>query len=254
MTKGWILFSAVLLLEVLGGCAAKHPLHEAEAVHQWGYTASYGPQQWGDLEKDFFMCKEGKNQSPVDIADARAVDKKRIAFHYFSAGEHVVIKEHAVQVNYRPGSSVTIDGHMYGLRQFHFRTPGETTIAGKRYPMEAQFLHQDKHGNIAILSVMFEEGAENPEITKIVEVLSKEANVAKKLLHTANALALLPKDVDYYRYNGSLTTPPCSEGVVWVVFKKPVTASRAQIRRLYDEIGHPNDRPVQPINARVILR
>ncbi len=246
---------------LLGGCATKeaqksekHEVHTAHATHHWGYEGAYAPLHWGDLEPEYFMCKEGINQSPVDITDTRAVEKKHIGFRYFIGGDDVIFNEHAVQVNYRPGSFVTIDGHTFELKQFHFHTPSEHTVNGKYYPMEAHFVHADKAGNLAVLALMFKEGAENPEISKILEVLSPKAGVDKKLLHPASASALMPMDVDYYRYNGSLTTPPCSEGVVWIVFKKTVTASPAQIRRFYDEIGHSNNRPVQPINARVILR
>ena len=256
-----LLLSLTAAALLMGGCAAKHtqeksahPVHNAHATHHWGYEGAYGPEHWGDLEEKFFICKEGKNQSPVDITGARAVEKKHIGFRYFIGGDDVVYNGHAVQVNYRPGSTVSIDGHIFELKQFHFHTPSENTIDGKHFPMEAHFVHADKNGNLAVLALMFEEGANNPELDKILQVLSKKEGEDRKLLHPANASALMPMDVDYYRYNGSLTTPPCSEGVVWIVFKKTVTASPAQIRAIRDEIGHPNNRPVQPINARVILR
>lgn len=255
------LVSVVTAAFLLGGCASKnaevapkHALHAEHATHHWGYEGQYGPLYWGTLEPAFHMCKEGKNQSPIDITDTRGVEKKHIGFHYYIGGDDVIYNGHAVQVNYRPGSTVTIDGHTFELKQFHFHTPSENTVDGKHFPMEAHFVHADKEGNLAVLALMFTEGAENAELNKILEVLSPKEGEDRKLIHPANASALMPMDVDYYRYNGSLTTPPCSEGVVWIVFKKSVTASPAQIKRFHDEIGHKNNRPVQPINARVILR
>ena len=244
----------------LGGCAAKHTeakvheIHTAHATHHWGYDGEYGPLHWGDLKPEFHMCKEGKNQSPVNITDTRSIETKHIQFRYFVGGDDVVYNGHAVQVNYRPGSIITIDGHSFELKQFHFHTPSENTLDGKHFPMEAHFVHADKEGNLAVLALFFKEGAENPELNKILESLSPKEGVDTKLKRPANASALMPMDVDYYRYNGSLTTPPCSEGVLWAVFKKQVTASKAQIQRFYDEIGHPNNRPVQPINARLITK
>jgi carbonic anhydrase len=256
-----IILSLATAAILLGGCAAKnapaeqvHAIHTAHATHHWGYEGEVGPLHWGDLEEKYFMCKEGKNQSPVDITGARAVEKKHIGFSYYVGGDDVIYNGHAVQVNYRPGSSVTIDGHKFELKQYHFHTPSENTIDGKHFPMEAHFVHADKNGNLAVLALMFKEGAPNPELDKILEVLSRKKGEDKKMIHPGNASALMPMDVDYYRYNGSLTTPPCSEGVVWIVFKKPVTASPAQIMAIHNEIGHNNNRPVQPINARVILR
>lgn len=253
----WIL-SVTAVAMLMGGCAAKNveteKTHAVHATHHWSYEGETGPLHWGDLKPEYFMCKAGKNQSPVDITDARTVEKKHIGFRYFVGGDDVLFNGHAVQVNYRPGSFVTIDKKTYELKQFHFRTPSENTIDGKHFPMEAHFVHLDKNGNIAVLALMFEEGARNPELDKILEVLPKKVGQKARLKHAANASALMPMDVDYYRFNGSLTTPPCSEGVVWAVFKKTVTASADQIKAFRDELEVPNNRPLQPINARVILK
>ncbi len=253
-----LLISAATAALLFTGCAQKSEsaktLHTAHAAHHWSYSGETGPIHWGDLKPAFFMCKAGKNQSPVDITDARTIEKKHIGFRYFIGGDDVVYNGHAVQVNYRPGSFVTIDGHNYELKQFHFHTPSENTIDGKHFPMEVHFVHADKNGNLAVLALMIKEGAENPELAKVLESLSGKEGEEKKMVHPANASALMPMDVDYYRFNGSLTTPPCSEGVVWIVFKKSVTASPAQIKAIHDVIGFENNRPVQPINARLIVR
>ncbi len=251
-----ILFAGLSVAILISGCASKEKKVEVHpvATHHWSYDTAYGPEHWGDLKPEYHMCKEGKNQSPVDIKDTRHIAKKHIQFRYFVGGENTTYNGHAVEVNYRPGSLVTIDGHTFELKQFHFHTPSEHTVEGKSFPMEAHFVHLDKEGNIAVLGLLFEEGAENPELQKIIEVLSPVEGTVSKLKQPANASALMPMDVDYYRYNGSLTTPPCSEGVLWALFKKSVTASKGQIEQIHKIIGTNNNRPVQPINARLITQ
>ncbi len=259
MKKSIFLLSLSCALLLSTGCSSKEAvvkkdLHALHATHHWSYEGESGPLHWGDLKKEYFMCKEGKNQSPVDITDARNIAKKHIQFRYFIGGKDVIYNGHTVQVNYKKGSFITIDGHTFELKQFHFHTPSENTVNGEHFPMEAHFVHQDKDGNLAVLAVMFKEGEANPELDKIIASLSPKMGVDTPLKNQANASALMPMDVDYYRFNGSLTTPPCSEGVLWAVFKKPVTASKAQINAIAKEIGNPNNRPVQPINARLITQ
>ena len=259
MKRSILALSITAALLLTTGCAnkesvVKKDLHAHHATHHWGYEGESGPLHWGNLKKEYFMCKEGKNQSPVDIKDTRNIEKKHIQFRYFIGGNDVIFNGHAVQVNYKSGSFVTIDGHTFELKQFHFHTPSENTIDGKHFPMEAHFVHKDKEGNLAVLALMFEEGKYNPELAKVIESLSPKIGVDTPMKRAANASALMPTDVDYYRFNGSLTTPPCSEGVLWAVFKKTVTASKEQINAFAKEIGHPNNRPVQPINARLITQ
>ena len=251
-----LIMTFVVAAAIFSGCAGKKEVKHTvrHVTHHWGYQGESGPLYWGNLKPEYHMCKEGKNQSPVDINDTRSIATKHIAFRYFVGGDNVVFNGHAVQVDYRPGSFVTIDGHTFELKQFHFHTPSENTLEGKSFPMEAHFVHVDRAGNIAVLALFFKEGERNAELDKILKALSRKTGEKKMLPRPANASALMPMDVDYYRYNGSLTTPPCTEGVVWVVFKKSVTASPDQIRAFYNMLGHPNNRPVQPINARLITQ
>jgi len=253
-----LFLSTVAVAMLFTGCASKKAEVKKEVrshkVIHWGYEGEGSPIHWGDLKKEYFMCKEGKNQSPVDIKDTRFIEKKHIMFRYYIGGESVVYNGHSVQVDYKPGSFVTIDGHRFELKQFHFHTPSENQIEGKCFPIEAHFVHVDKDGNIAVLALMFEVGEKNLELEKILSVLSPKVGDKKKLSYPANASVLMPMDVDYYRYNGSLTTPPCSEGVLWAVFKKSEKASKEQIEKLMNIVKHPNNRPIQPINARFIVR
>jgi carbonic anhydrase len=253
-----ILLSTIVVVLLTAGCASKKAEVKKEVrahkVTHWGYVGEGSPIHWGDLKKEYFMCKEGKNQSPINIINTKHIEKKHIKFRYYIGGESVVYNGHAVQVDYKSGSFVTIDDHKFELKQFHFHTPSENQIEGKSFPLEAHFVHVDPAGNIAVLALMIEEGAKNIELEKILMALSPKVGDKKKLKYPANASSLMPMDVDYYRYNGSLTTPPCSEGVLWVVFKKSVTASKEQIQTLQRVVKHPNNRPIQPINARTITR
>ena len=247
-----IAVSALLVAGMVGCASKKAPEVKKEPLH-WGYGELNGPLHWADLNPAYHMCKEGKNQSPVDINNTRAIAKKHIRFRYFMGGEKIVYNGHAVEVEYLPGSLITIDGHTFELKQFHFHTPSEHTVEGKHFPMEVHFVHVDKNGNIAVLGLFIEEGAENLELAKLLSAFPLKEGESKKLARLANASALMPMDVDYYRYNGSLTTPPCSEGVLWAVFKKRVTASPAQIAA-FSKIMGANNRPVRPINARLITK
>ncbi len=240
----------------LGAATASVLMAGGHGVH-WGYTGHEGPEHWGDLSDKYIMCKLGKNQSPIDIRTASAfeADLPAIAIDYKSASKEELNNGHTVQVNIVPGSSITVDGIKFELKQFHFHTPSENTIDGKYFPLEAHFVHADANGNLAVIGVMFEYGKENPVIKSIWDRMPEHANDVEKITLSAEEVKnLLPADKDYYRFNGSLTTPPCSEGVRWFVMKQPVTISKAQVKKFAEVMHHDNNRPVQPVNARIILK
>lgn len=223
----------------------------------WGYSGDTGPENWGNLADEYIMCKLGKNQSPIDIKTSNAFDTDlpAIGIDYKSASKEELNNGHTVQVNIVPGSSITVDGIKFELKQFHFHTPSENTIDGKYFPLEAHFVHADENGNLAVIGVMFEYGAKNPVIEKIWEEMPEHAKDVEKLTISAEDVKnILPANRDYYRFNGSLTTPPCSEGVRWFVMKEPVTISKEQVKKFAEVMHHPNNRPVQPVNARIILK
>jgi len=145
-------------------------------------------------------------------------------------------------------------GNTYQLKQFHFHSPSENLIDGKSYPLEGHLVHSDDKGNLAVIGVMFNVGEANPVLSAAWAVMPEKADGKNPLSAPVNAAGLLPSDQDYYRFNGSLTTPPCSEGVTWIVMKQAMTASQAQIDQFSKLMGHPNNRPVQPVNARPVLK
>jgi carbonic anhydrase len=195
----------------------------------------------------------GKNQSPVDLSHFIKADLKPIRFHYQAGGNAVLNNGHTIQVSYAPGSTIELDGHTFELKQFHFHAPSENHINGKPYPMEAHLVHADKDGNLAVVAVMFEEGKENQALSPAWAKMPEKAEGKEALPEPVSAEGLLPADRGYYRFDGSLTTPPCTEGVWWLVMKQPVSASKEQLERFAHVMHHPNNRPIQALNARPVL-
>ncbi len=175
-----------------------------------------------------------------------------LEFHYAVSGYDELNNGHTIQVNYQGGSWLTVDGHNYELKQFHFHAPSENHIHGHEFPMEAHLVHADSEGHLAVVAVMFEAGAENAELKTAWQAMPTHADEHHALTQKISAAALLPAKHDYYHFTGSLTTPPCTEGVNWIVLKQPVTASAAQIAQFSQVMGHPNNRPLQALNKRTV--
>jgi carbonic anhydrase len=240
------------LLVIAGLCMASI-VFAGEKAH-WSYSGHEGPEHWGEMDPKYSICSTGKNQSPVNLTGMVESTLSPIAVNYQAGGTEVLNNGHAIQVNYKPGSTITVNGHAFELKQFHFHSPSENTIEGVSYPMEAHFVHADKDGNLAVIAVMYKEGEKNAELEKAWAHMPEHSGESHALAESVDANILLPQDRAYYRFNGSLTTPPCSEGVLWLVMKSSHTASKEQIEKFTHAMHHPNNRPVQPVNARAILK
>ncbi|HSX49552.1 MAG TPA: carbonic anhydrase [Cellvibrio sp.] len=225
----------------------------AAGSSHWTYSGTDGPVNWAKLTSDFYGCN-GKNQSPIDLTGFIEAELKPIKISYQVGGNEIVNNGHTVQVNYAAGSSISVDGIQFDLKQFHFHAPSENHINGKSYPMEMHLVHADKEGNLAVVALMFEEGAENKTLGKIWSSIPAEADEKSSLTSPFSVAELLPANHDYYRFDGSLTTPPCTEGVRWLVMKNSVSVSKKQVSAFSNVIHHANNRPIQPINARTILQ
>lgn len=223
------------------------------AEHSWGYEGANGPDHWATLSGDFATCATGKNQSPIDLSAVVVGQLPPLSLHYQPASASVIDNGHTVQVNYAPGSYLTLDGQQFELKQFHFHTPSENHIQGQSFPLEGHFVHADKNGNLAVIVVMFKEGEANQTLADIWTQMPTVAGKAVSLNQKVDARQMLPAKQDYYRFSGSLTTPPCTEGVRWIVLKQPQTVSVDQIQALYRVLGHSNNRPVQPVNGRLVV-
>ena len=236
----------------------KTKVQQKQHAAHWGYTGHHAPQYWGSLDPKYTMCSEGVNQSPIDISKNITVKTDhlpKIDFNYHANAKEVLNNGHTIQVNVDPHSSINIDGKHFVLKQFHFHTPSENEIDGRSFPLEAHFVHATKDGKLAVVGVLFELGKPNPTLQAIWDKMPKDAGSKEALdLSSQQIDALLPKSRDYYYFNGSLTTPPCSEGVRWMVLKEYQTISKEQAAQFLDVMHHTNNRPTQPANARKVLK
>jgi carbonic anhydrase len=218
---------------------------------QWSYEGEAGPDSWGKLKPEYATCATGKRQSPIDIRDGFRVDLEPIQFNYRLSEFRVVDNGHTIQVEVG-GSSISLLGKRYDLRQFHFHRPAEERVNGKSFDMVAHLVHRSEDEHIAVVAVLLEKGMEHPLIQTVWNNLPLEKNeyVAPPEL-SIDLAQLLPADRAYYTYMGSLTTPPCSEGVLWLVLKQPQQISPEQLA-IFARIYRHNARPVQANFGRMI--
>ncbi len=219
----------------------------------WSYQGETGAEFWGELDPEFSTCAVGQAQSPIDIQSSAVASFGSLELNYQDTPLSIINNSRTIRVDYQPGSSLTLDGQKYELLQFHFHQPSEHLISGKAYGMEAHFVHQNKAtGDLVVLAVLMSVGKINRALDRVWDNIpwqSDRTEEAEDFIF--NAASLLPENINrYYRYRGSLTTPPCSEIVTWLVLKQPVQVSKLQIARFLEAIGN-NARPVQALNGRV---
>jgi carbonic anhydrase len=216
----------------------------------WTYSGEQGPDHWADLNPSFSTCRSGHEQSPVNLAWRKPSKGRSLRFYYNETPAKIIDNGHTVQVNFSPGSKVDIDGKVFDLVQFHFHTQSEHTLSGKHFPLELHFVHKNDQGQLAVVGVLFQLGKENPWIEKLWKEIPRTKEVETQLKHAAFTPAnLLPEKTTHYHYMGSLTTPPCTEGVNWNVLNTPLEISAEQwsaFKKLYSE----NNRPVQELKSR----
>lgn len=238
---------------------------------QWGYKGNIGPERWGQLSPAFQKCSMGKEQSPINITKSNQESKVALRTQYHPSEAYVmedgatdllldkerflVNTGHGVQLNFHANSNeiVTLNNDVYRLIQFHFHSPSEDRLYGQSFPLEIHFVHQSDKGKVAVIGVFVKAGSENKTIKPMIDLLpiakGKEMLVPNAKFNPAE---LLPETNTYYTFAGSLTTPPCNEGLQWVVLPVAITASPAQIAVIRKESGGMNARPIQPLNHRKI--
>jgi carbonic anhydrase len=231
------------------------PAHAAvphgSADGHWDYAGEQGPQAWGRLKPEYAQCASGERQSPIDIRGGIAVQLEPIQFDYQTTGFSVIDNGHTVQVNLPAGNAITVLGRRFELLQFHFHRPSEERINGRQYDMVAHLVHKDAQGKLAVVAVLLDRGVAQPVIQAVWNALPLEKNEAQAAPGTIDLNKLLPEDRRYYTYMGSLTTPPCSEGVLWMVMKTPVPVSPEQVD-IFAHLYPMNARPVQRVAGRLI--
>jgi len=229
----------------------------------WHYEGDEGPAHWGTISPRFASCLSGRAQSPIDIvAPSRGATTDAIALNFAPASLRIIHHDHVadavntghtIQVNYTDGDTLTVGGRAYQLVQYHFHAPSEHTVNGKQFPMEMHLVHTNAEGQLAVIGVLIAEGAHNAAFDPIWANLPVMKDVEHHLEHVkVDVDALLPQARTTYRYEGSLTTPPCSEGVEWFVMTTPIALSKAQIDA-FTALFHFNSRPVQPLNRRTVV-
>ena len=238
------------------GCAFAiiAPIALAEESAHWSYQGKTGPLHWGEMEHEFAICATGPYQSPINIktASAKKADLEPITFDYKPSALKIINNGHSIQINYDAGSSITVGPKRYQLVQFHFHRPSEEKIDGKAFDMVVHLVHQDGDGKLAVVAVLVRNGDTNPLIETLWKHLPNEKGVEQVVGDTQiDATALLPPNKAYFKFTGSLTTPPCSEDVTWFVLRNPVQFSGQEIAR-FAKVYPMNARPVQPLNGRLV--
>ena len=260
MSAFYCAIAALSLASCSGAESASDTHSDSLAVH-WGYEAHNGPDEWGSMDPDWALCAEGLQQSPIDLANATGVELPPAEIHTPSEQEVEVLNQagvidaldngHTIQINTKSSERMVVGDTAFGLLQFHFHAPSEHTVNGEHFPMEMHFVHQAEDGALAVVGVLIEEGDENPGIAPLWAQLAAAPGTETTVQIPAGfAENVFPgAGSGFYRYDGSLTTPPCSEGVQWYVRKTPTRLSRDQIGAFTASYDH-NNRPVQALGNR----
>ncbi len=217
----------------------------------WAYAGVAGPAAWGAIRPEFKLCGNGQRQSPIDIRDGIAVELETVQFDYRASDFKVIDNGHTVQVNIGNGNSIQVGGRRYELVQFHFHRPAEERINGRSFDMSLHLVHQDAEGRRAVVGLLLERGAPQPVVQTVWNNLPLEKSIEQAGLNPMDLMQLLPSDRGYYTYMGSMTTPPCDEGVLWMVMRQPVTVSQSQLD-IFARLYPMNARPLQSAAGRLI--
>jgi carbonic anhydrase len=246
MMSRLLLMILLLIVGIGTGWAADEP-----APSHWGYEGEESAAHWGMRSSAYMACEAGSHQSPIDISMPRpAQQQERLVFHYRSGLVRALDNGHTIQVNVPPGNGLHLNDRIYYLSQFHFHDPSEHHVDGRAYPMEIHLVHQDRKGHVVVIGLLVETGSPNQSLAELWAMLPmKVGEVGSE--HPFNPQDLIPPNSHHFSYHGSLTTPPCTEGVHWIVLRDPIVMSTQQIVQFVSIIGK-NARPVQPLHGRRI--
>lgn len=232
------------------GHAHAHAQGGGAGLH-WSYAGEGGPAHWAALKPEFATCGSGQRQSPIDIRGGIRVDLEPIRFDYRPSSFSVIDNGHTVQANVAGANSLEVGGRRYDLQQFHFHRPSEERIEGRAAEMSMHLVHRDPEGRLAVVAVLLEQGPAHPAVQLVWNSLPLERHQEQVAPLPLDLNLLLPDDRRYFTYMGSLTTPPCSEGVLWMVLKQPVFLSPQQLA-VFARLYPMNARPVQPLAGRLV--
>lgn len=226
--------------------------HNEQLKAQWDYLGIEGPEHWGILNEEYLTCETGNLQSPINITMSHPGDhQQKIVFYYQTSQIYGLNNGHTIQVAHAAGCRVDLNDRKYKLRQFHFHAPSEHHIKGEAFPMEMHLVHQDIKGRVLVVAVMMKTDAKQPVLSKLWKWLPDQIGKEKSIPLEVRLMDILPTSKDHYAYSGSLTTPPCTEGVQWIVLKEPMHVTQQDVDQFVQIIG-PNARPVQPLRDRQV--
>ena len=224
----------------------------AEGAH-WSYEGAGGPAKWGDLDAANKACSLGSQQSPINIGGVVKSQLPPLKPSWARTADTIVNNGHTIQLNFAEGSKLTLGDTIYSLEQVHFHRPSEHLIGGRSFPMEAHFEHRAESGALAVIGVLLAEGKPNDTFGKIVATMPATPGAAVKADASINPNGLLPAKLDYYRYEGSLTKPPCSEIVAWLLLTTPIQVAASDVAS-FAKLYPMNARPAQKDNRRYVLQ
>ncbi len=220
---------------------------------QWGYVDENAPEYWGKLKPEFTTCDAGKNQSPINIDEPLKANLRKIRNIQKFPAKSIENTGYDIKLHFKEGNMMVLDNAPFQMKFIQLHSPSEHTLHGKDFPLEAQFYHVDSKGAVTIVAVMFKEGKSNPVIDKLFGALTPTVAAPVELKTRLVASELMPTSQEYFRYSGSLTTPPCTEGVRWVIMKNPLSIAKEQVEKINKALKTANNRPPQPLNGRTIL-
>lgn len=238
----------------IGASSFKGAIADESGSSVWGYVGNTSPENWSNLSSTYKACQAGLQQSPIDLRGGIEAELAAVDIRYRPIPLTILNNGHTIQVDAVSGNSISLDGEEFELKQFHFHHPSEHTVDGEVFPMEVHFVHANGRGELAVLGVFLKEGTESSLLRPVWENMPYQKANARTISGVEVDIAgILPSDRAMFRYFGSLTTPPCSEIVKWVVFQEPMEASREQISE-FKNLFPLNARPVQPLNRRFVLQ
>lgn len=253
LPSAWAVGTSVV--EVKSRGAGDHPRnseqHDAHLKAHWSYMGIDGPEHWAMVSPMYMTCESGSHQSPIDIRmPEHSHAPHRLVLNYPPGAFRVVNNGHTIQaIPERPGT-LELDGRPYRLQQLHFHEPSEHRIEGTAYPMEMHLVHRDQRGHIVVLGVLMQRGRPHASLAELWERIPTMPGARTKTT-VIDPRALLPGSTHHYAYDGSLTTPPCTEGVRWLVLEEPIPITDAQVREFVGIVGD-NARPIQPLHHRTV--
>ncbi len=258
-----VVVAAVLFFALQSDKKTAPAPHKDEHTIHWSYEPGTGPADWGSVDPAWSVCAEGRAQSPIDLTNAKTTELPHVALNVPSGQEVDVLNQegvvdaldngHTIQINAKTGETMSVADKVYALVQFHFHAPSEHTVDGRHFPMEMHFVHQAKDGALAVVGVFIEEGAENRALAPLWKQLEEAPGTHATVqlpVKFGDRIFTTGESTGLFHYEGSLTTPPCSEGVKWFVRKRPIQLSKAQIAA-FTAVYEGNNRPVQALNERV---